>query len=432
MGKKERSSSGSGIFGPATLAIHAGESPDPATGALSPNITMSAAFKLPEFGGGLFNALTMESPDAPFAYVRWGNPSAKALEDKVAALEGGGAALALASGMAAVSALLFTMLKSGDHVITSDVCYAGTQELFGKHLPRFGVEVSMVNTGDVSSVERVIRENTRLIYIETPANPILRLADIPAIAVMAKKAGIPLAVDSTWAGPCIQKPLQLGARFVIHSATKYLNGHGDALGGLIVGPRKDIHRIRKDALVHLGGAMSPFNAWMISRGMVTLPLRMKKHSDNAAILAKFLEAHPAVSRVYYPGLPGHPQYELAERQMRMPGGMITMRLKRGLGAAVALAEKIRVFTYATSLGHPRSLLFYYPTDMYVDSVPYLSAEQKKSIREWMGDGLVRISTGLEDVDDLMKDLDRALRAKTPKSIVAPAAYALLKRLGEKN
>ncbi|HSV98263.1 MAG TPA: PLP-dependent aspartate aminotransferase family protein [Spirochaetota bacterium] len=432
MGKKERNFKKSNGCRPATVAVHAGEIADPSTGALSPNITMSAAFKLPGFGSRLFDALTMESFDPPFAYVRWGNPTGRALEEKVAALEGGETALALASGMAAVSALLFTMLKSGEHVIAGDVCYAGTQELFGKHIKRFGVEVSLVNTADTELVAREIRKNTKLIYIETPANPLLSLADISVIAGIARKAGIPLAVDSTWAGPCIQKPLELGARFVIHSATKYLNGHGDALGGLIVGPGKEIHRIRKDALVHLGGAMSPFNAWMIARGMVTLPLRMKRHSDTATTLASFLEAHPAVSRVYYPGLPGHPQYELALRQMRMPGGMITMRLKRGLGAAVALAEKIRIFTYATSLGHPRSLLFYYPTDMYVDSVPYLSMEQKKAIREWMGDGLLRISTGLEDVEDLILDLDRALRGRTFKSVVAPAAYAVLKRLGTKS
>jgi cystathionine beta-lyase/cystathionine gamma-synthase len=347
----------------------------------------------------------MESFDPPFAYTRWGNPTAKILEEKASVLEEGEAALALASGMAAVSALVFTLLGNGDHLIASDVCYAGTQELFGKHLPRFGIEVSLVDTGDSDAVERAIRKNTKLIYIETPANPIVRLADISAIAAVAASAVIPLAVDSTWAGPCIQKPLQLGARFLIHSATKYLNGHGDALGGLIIGPKKDIHRIRKDALVHLGGAMSPFNAWMIARGMVSLPLRMKKHSENAKTLAGFLEEHPAVSRVYYPGLQSHPQYDLANRQMKMPGGMITMHLKRGLGGAVALAEKIRVFTYATSLGHPRSLLFYYPTDMYFDSIPYLSVEQKKAIRELIGDGLLRISTWLYDLEELIADLD---------------------------
>ncbi|RPI96965.1 MAG: PLP-dependent transferase [Spirochaetales bacterium] len=432
MVKNKRYSEKTNSARPATLAIHAGEKADPSTGALSPDITMSAAFKLPGFGSRLFDALTMESLDPPFAYVRWGNPTVKALEEKAAALEGGESAIALASGMAAVSALIFTFLKSGEHLIAGDVCYAATQELFGKHLRRFGVEVSLVNPTDADSVARAIRKNTKLIYIETPANPILRLADISAIAVVAKKAGIPLSVDSTWAGPCIQKPLDLGARFVIHSATKYMNGHGDALGGFVIGPKKDMHRIRKDALVHLGGAMSPFNAWLISRGMVTLPLRMQRHSENAKVLASFLENHPAVSRVYYPGLPGHPQYELALSQMRMPGGMITMRLKRGLGAAVALAEKIRIFTYATSLGHPRSLLFYYPTDLYVDSVSYLSSDQKKSIREWMGDGLVRISTGLEDVEDLIEDIDRALRGRTFKSVAAPAAYAVLKRLGTKS
>lgn len=415
----------------ATMAVHAGEDADPVTGALSPNIAMSAAFKLPGFGGKLFDALTMESYDPPFAYGRWCNPTDRALEKKAAALEGGEAAIAFSTGMAAVAALLFTFLKSGDHIVASDVCYAGTQELIGRHLPRFGVSVSLIDSSRNDQISGAIRENTRMIYVETPANPILRLTDIAGTAEIAKKAGIPMAVDSTWAGPCIQRPIDLGARFVIHSVTKYLNGHGDALGGLIIGNKKDVHRLRREALVHLGGALSPFNAWLIARGMATLPLRMKRHSETAMKLATFLESHPSVERVYYPGLPGHPQYSLAERQMTLPGGMIAMRLKRGLGAAVALAEKIRVFTYATSLGHPRSLLFYYPTDMYVDSVPYLSAVQKTSIREWMGDGLVRMSVGLEDSADLMEDLDRALRGRTFKSVAAPAAYAILKRLGSK-
>jgi len=415
----------------ATAAIHAGEDADPVTGALSTNIAMSAAFKLPGFGGRLFDALTMESYDPPFAYGRWCNPTDRALEKNAAALEGGQAAIAFSTGMAAVAALLFTFLKSGDHIVASDVCYAGTQELIGRHLPRFGVSVSMVDTSCIEQIEGAIGAKTKMIFVETPANPILRLADIANIAGIAKRARIPLAIDSTWAGPCIQKPMDLGATFVVHSATKYLNGHGDALGGLIIGCRKDVQRLRKDALVHLGGALSPFNAWLIARGMATLPLRKKRHSKTAMKLASFLESHPAVPRVYYPGLPDHPQYSLAKRQMALPGGMIAIRLKRGLGAAVALAEKIRVFTYATSLGHPRSLLFYYPTDMYVDSVPYLSAVQKTSIREWMGDGLVRLSVGLEDAGDRMEDRDRALRARTFKSVAAPAAYAILKRLGSK-
>jgi cystathionine beta-lyase/cystathionine gamma-synthase len=411
-----------------TLAIHAGEEPDPETGALTPPIHTSAAFKLPGFGPRLFDALMMESDQSPYAYARWAHPTARVLEEKMAALEGGEAALALASGMAAVSSVLFTFLESGDHVVASEVCYAGSVELFGLHLPRQGVEVSLVDTSDLDQVRAALRPETRVVYVETPANPILRISDIQALAGIAHETGALLVVDSTWAGPTLQRPLGLGADYVIHSATKYLNGHGDALGGVIVGPPEGIHRIRKEALVHLGGAMSPFNAWLIARGLVTLPLRMARHSESASILARFLEDHPAVSRVAYPGLESHPHHELACRQMSAPGGMLTLQLRRGLGAAITLAERIRLFTYATSLGHARSLLFYYPTDLYVDAAPYLTAVQKARIREWMGEGIVRVSVGLEDPQDLIADLDQALRARTVKGMVGPAAYAVLKRM----
>ena len=411
-----------------TLAIHAGEEPDPETGALTPPIHTSVAFKLPGFGPRLFDALMMESHQPPHAYVRWGHPTARMLEQKVAALEGGEAALALASGMAAVSAVTFTFLESGDHLIASEVCYAGSVELFGLHLPRQGIEVSLVDTSDLEQVREALRPNTKMIYVETPANPILRISDVRALAQIAHRNGALLAVDSTWAGPCLQKPLALGADYVIHSATKYLNGHGDALGGVIVGPADGVHCVRKEALVHLGGALSPFNAWLIARGIVTLPLRMARHCESALTVARFLEQHPAVSHVVYPGLESHPHHELARRQMSGFGGMLTFRLKGGLGAAITLAEKIRLFTYATSLGHARSLLFYYPTDLYVDAAPYLSIAQKARIREWTGDGIVRVSVGLEDTHDLIADLDRALRARSVKGLVGPAAYAVLKRL----
>ena len=411
-----------------TLAIHAGEEPDPETGALTPPIHTSAAFKLPGFGPRLFDALMMESHQPPYAYVRWGHPTARVLEEKMAALEGGEAALALASGMAAVTGVTFTFLESGDHLVASEVCYAGSVELFGLHLPRQGVEVSLVDTSDLDQVRAALRPETRVVYVETPANPILRISDIHALAGIAHEAGALLVVDSTWAGPTLQRPLGLGADYVIHSATKYLNGHGDALGGVIVGPSGGIHRIRKEALVHLGGAMSPFNAWLIARGLATLPLRMARHSESALTIARFLEGHPAISRVIYPGLESHPHHDLASQQMSTPGGMVTFQLERGLGAAITLAEKVRLFTYATSLGHARSLLFYYPTDLYVDAAPYLTGAQKAHIREWTGDGIVRVSVGLEDPQDLIADLDQALRARTVKGMVGPAAYAVLKRM----
>jgi methionine-gamma-lyase len=408
-----------------TLAIHAGEAPDSETGALRAPIHMATSFELPGFGPKLFDALMMESERPPHVYTRWSNPTLRALEDRLAALEGAEAALTTASGMAAVAALLFTFLGNGDHVVASEVCYAGTVELLGEHLPRFGIDVSLVNTSDVDEVRAALRPGTKLLYVETPANPILRIADIPALARVSHEAGALLAVDSTFAGPVLQRPLDLGADYVVHSLTKYLNGQGDAVGGVVLGPRQGIRRIRQDMLVHLGGAMSPFNAWLIMRGLTTLPLRMARHCENALQVARFLEEHPRVRRVVYPGLESHPHHDLAARQMTAFGGMLTFQLKGGLSAAVTLAEKIQLFKYATSLGHAHSLLFYYPTDLTIDAVPYLNAAQKRRIRQWMGDGIVRATIGLEHVDDLIADLDRALRGRTLKGLIAPLAYRLL-------
>jgi cystathionine beta-lyase/cystathionine gamma-synthase len=410
-----------------TLAVHAGEIADPDTGAMRLPLHMATTFKLPKFGGKLFDALMMNSSRPPFAYTRWGNPTLRALEDRLSALEGAEAAVVTASGMAAVSALVFTFLSSGDHLVASEVCYAGSVELFGLHLPRFGIEVSLVDTSDLAQVRAALRPNTRLIYAETPANPILRIADISALAGIAHEAGALLAVDSTWASPVLQKPINLGADFVIHSLTKYINGHGDALGGAVLGAEKNMQRIRKEMLVHLGGALSPFNAWLIVRGLVTLPLRIKQHGESALKIASFLEGHPKVERVFYPGLESHPHHELASRQMSDFGGMLTFRLKGGLGAAITLAEKIRLFSYATSLGHAHSLLFYYPTDMYIDAMPFYTDEQKGRIREWTGEGIVRASIGLESADDLIRDLDQALNARTLKGLVGPLAYEIMKK-----
>jgi methionine-gamma-lyase len=333
--------------------------------------------------------------------------------------------------MAAVSAVLLTFLSQGDHVVANEVCYAGSVELFGEHLPRLGIEVSLVDTSDIDQVLAALRPETRMVYVETPANPILRIADIGALAEVAHGAGALLVVDSTFAGPTVQRPLALGADYVLHSLTKVLNGHGDALGGAVLGPKKGIRRIRKEMLVHLGGAMSPFNAWLILRGLATLPLRMERHCQNALAVAHFLEAHPRVKHVVYPGLESHPHHQLARYQMSTGsgtpayGGMLTFQLKGGLGAAITLAEKIQLFNYATSLGHAHSLLFYYPTDLYVDAVSYLDERQKARIREWMGEGIVRASIGLENIQDLVADLDQALRGRTFKGLVGPLAYRVL-------
>jgi methionine-gamma-lyase len=417
-----------------TLAVHAGEEADPETGALRLPIDMATTFKLPKFGGKLMDALLLETSRAPHAYTRWSNPTLRALEDRLVALEAPqglpdgskAAAVVTATGMAAVSALALTFLSKGDHIIASEVCYAGSVELFGLHLPRFGIEVSLVDTSDPQQVRDAIRPNTKLVYAETPANPILRISDIASLSAIAHNAGAKLAVDSTWASPALQKPFILGADFVIHSLTKYMNGHGDALGGAVLGREDDILRIRRDMLVHLGGAMSPFNAWLILRGLVTLPARMRQHCESAQKVAEFLGSHPRVSRVVYPGLDSHPHHELAARQMTGFGGMLTFQLKGGLGAAITMSEKIKLFSYATSLGHAHSLLFYYPTDLYVDAASYLTDKQKKSIREWTGDGIIRASIGLESADDLIADLDQALRGRTLRGAIGPLAYKILK------
>ncbi|MGB6836499.1 MAG: PLP-dependent aspartate aminotransferase family protein [Dehalococcoidia bacterium] len=389
-----------------TQAVHAGQEPDPATGSVTPPIYMTTTFKLPEPGPRLMDALFLRGDQPPHVYTRWSNPSLRTLEEKMAALEGAEAGLAFASGMAAVSSVLFTFLGAGDHVVASDVCYAGTVELIALHAGRYGIEVSLVDTSDAEAVRRALRSNTRLVYIETPANPILRLTDVAALADIAHQAGVPLVVDSTFATPVLQRPLSLGADFVLHSATKYLGGHGDALGGIVVGAGEGIHKIRQGMLIHLGGAMSPFNAWLINRGLATLSLRIQKHQESALAVARFLEEHPRVRRVLYPGLESHPQHDLARRQMLGFGGMVVAQMD--METAASLVQQVRVFTYATSLGDYQSLLFYYPTELYVDSATYLDADQKRAYREWAGDGIMRISIGLEDPQDLIADLDQAL------------------------
>ena len=389
-----------------TQAVHAGQQPDPTTGAVTPPIYMTTTFKLPEDVSLLMDALLLKGDSPPHVYTRWSNPSLRSLEEKMAVLEGAEAGVAFASGMGAVSGLLLTLLSAGDHVVASDVCYMGSVELMGTYFGRFGIDVSLVDTSDLDAVRRAIRPNTKLVYVETPANPILRLTDIRAVADIAHEAHAVLAVDSTWASPALQRPLALGADYVVHSMTKYVGGHGDALGGIVLGPRDGIHRIREGMLIHLGGAISPFNAWLLNRGLPTLSLRMQKHQENALAVARFLERHPRIKRVLYPGLESHPQHDLACRQMAGFGGMVIAQMD--MATATKLVERVRVFTFATSLGDYQSLLFYYPSDLYVDAAPYLDEAQKKAIREWAGEGIMRISIGLEDAEDLVADLDQGL------------------------
>lgn len=389
----------------ATKAVHAGQSPDPVTGASGPNIVTSNSFIARP--GTSFSAETTVG-DAPHLYSRWSNPTVAQLEKKLAMLEGAEGAVCFSTGMAACSGLLLRTLGRSDHLVISDVAYAGVLELVYGMFPRMGIEFTAVNTSDLEAIKKAIRPNTRLVYIETPSNPILRLADITAIAELAHVMGAKLAVDSTFSTPVATRPLEMGADFVIHSLSKYIGGHGDALGGVIAGRGAEIVGMRKDSLIHLGGALSPFNAWLILRGVATLPLRMAAHASGAMQVATFLQERRGIRRVIYPGLVSHPQHQLAKQQMKNYSGILTFQVDDGLAMARKLAERLSIFHYTVSLGHHRSLLFYLPTIDLMASSFHLEGNQLASYRDFAGDGIFRVSVGIEDPDDLCEDLDRAL------------------------
>jgi methionine-gamma-lyase len=388
-----------------TIAVHAGEGPDPTTRASAPNLVMSTTFLIdPDIA---FSAEELE-PDAPFVYTRWGNPTVRQLEEKLAALEGAEAAVGFASGMAAISALLTHVVQSGDHLIMSDVAYAGASELVSGIVTRCGVEVSRVDLSDLKALKASFRPSTRLVYAETPANPILRLTDVAAVAEVVHEAGARFAVDSTFATPVALRPVELGADYVLHSLTKYIGGHGDAVGGALLGNAEDLAAIRRGPGIHVGGALSPFNAWLIMLGVATLPLRMRAHAEGALAVASFLERHPRVTRVLYPGLPSHPQYELACRQMDNASGMVSFQTEDGPETARRLARELQTVHYAVSLGHHRSLVVYLRTADLIRTSFRMSARQEAAYRAYAGDGLFRLSVGLEDSADIIADLEQAL------------------------
>jgi len=391
-----------------TTAIHAGEAPDPTTGASAPNLVMSTTYVLDKPLG--FSAQDL-GDEAPFIYTRWGNPTVRQLEDKLAALEGAEAGLCFASGMAASAAVLLGLLSAGDHLVVSDTNYAGTAELARKTLPRLGIAVTPVDTSDLAAVEAALRPETRMVWTETPANPILRLSDIAALAALAHKAGAKLAVDSTFATPVATRPLELGADFVVHALTKYVGGHGDALGGAVLGGKAALDALHLEATIHHGGVLSPFNAWLILRGAATLPLRMAAHEAGALEVARFLEGHSKVAKVLYPGLASHPQHDLAKRQMANFSGMIAFQVK-GDGPALAqrMAEGLEIVHYAVSLGHHRSLIYWIGTDDLMVSSFGLEGAQLAAYRAFAGDGIFRLSVGLEDAQDLCRDFDQMLSA----------------------
>jgi methionine-gamma-lyase len=390
-----------------TVAVHAGEYIDPATRASSPNLVMSVTFA-PETLTG-FSARDEQGYDG-FVYGRVSSPTVKQLEDKLAALEGAEAALCFGSGVAAAHALICGRLGKGDHLIVPDANYVGIAELARDTLPRFGIDVSLVDISVPGEVEAAIRPNTKMLWLETPANPTMKLCDIALLAKLAHDRGVrDVAVDSTYATPIATQPVSLGADFVVHSLTKFICGHGDAMGGAVIGRKQDLAALNLEATVHFGGVLSPFNAWLILRGAATLPIRMRAHQDAAMKVAQFLESHPAVSRVFYPGLASHPQHALAKRQMKNFSGMMTFQTKRpGTEIAARMVKELEIIHYAVSLGHHRSLIYWIGTDDIQASTFRHNEDQLRRYRAYAGDGVFRLSVGIEGGDDLIADLARTL------------------------
>lgn len=390
-----------------TAAVHAGEFVDPATRASSPNLVMSVTFA-PEALTG-FSARDEQGYDG-FVYGRVGSPTVSQLEAKLAALEGAEKALCFGSGIAAAHALICGRLSRGDHLIVPDANYVGIAELARDTLPRFGIEVSYVDLSRPEEVAAAIRPETRMLWLETPANPTMKLCDIGALARLAHDRGVrDVAVDSTYATPIATRPLELGADFVVHSLTKYIGGHGDAMGGAVIGRRAELEALNLEATVHFGGVLSPFNAWLILRGAATLPIRMRAHEEAALAVAQFLEQHPGVARVFYPGLPSHPQHELALRQMRNFSGMMTFQTReKGPAVAARMVKELEIIHYAVSLGHHRSLIYWIGTDDIETSSFRHDPEHLRRYREFAGDGVFRLSVGIENPEDLIDDLRRVL------------------------
>jgi len=337
-----------------------------------------------------------------YIYTRIGNPTQAVLEERMAAVEGGEAALALASGMAAITTAVLTLCGAGDNIVAGDTLYGGTHELFVHTLPRLGITVHEVDTSDPDNVARAMDGQTRAVFFETPANPTLRVTDITAVAEVTHAGGARLIVDNTFCTPYLQTPLALGADVALHSATKYISGHGDTIAGILVGDGEFIGRARGEVLRDLGGCISPFNAWLLIRGLKTLPVRMERHCANARRIADWLRQHPKVTHVDYPGLPDHPQHELAARQQRDFGGMIGFLVRGGRGAGRTVMDGVRLCTLAVSLGDVDTLI------EHPASMTHSTYDEQALRAAGIDPGLVRLSVGLEEPDDIIADLEQAL------------------------
>ncbi len=376
-------------MGFSTDAIHKGQEPDPATGAIIVPIYQTSTFVQEELG-----------KHKGYEYARTANPTRAALEKNLACLERGQFGYAFASGMAAINALM-TLFKSGEQVVAGHDLYGGTFRLFERVLKDFGLSFSYADTTRLDEVERAIRPETRLIFIETPTNPLMQITDVRAVASLAQRAGVRVAVDNTFMSPYLQRPLELGADFVVHSTTKYLNGHSDGVGGAVILNDASLAERLKFIQNAAGAVLGPFDSWLVLRGVKTLALRMERHCQNGLAIARYLERHPKVKRIHYPGLSSHPQHELAKKQMRGFGGMLSFETG-SLENAKTVLKSVRLCSLAESLGGVETLISH-PATMTHASVP---PEQRQ--RLGITDGLVRISVGIEDLEDLIADLDQAL------------------------
>jgi cystathionine gamma-synthase/methionine-gamma-lyase len=391
-------------LGLATRSIHCGEGIDAETKAIRRPITLANSFKLNDSAETLAESFDWNTSHA-FNYPRSRHPNARYLEERLAGMEGGQDCVVFASGVAAVAGMLFALLDAGDHVISSRVCYIGVHGLLVDHLAkRYGFQVSLVDTTRPEEVKAALRPNTRLIHVETPANPTTFISDIEAMAAIARGAGALLSVDSTFSGLVMQQPLKLGADLVVHSLTKYINGHGDGLGGAVIGRQDLIRRMQEVASVHLGATISPFNAWLIMRSTETLNLRMARHCQSAMEIARFLESHPKVKFIRYPGLKSHPQHAIARKQMTGFSGMINFALRGRKGGYFKFLKKMKIITHAVCLGHAESLMQFYPQQANHPELGVLNYPED------IGEGFFRFSVGLEDVEDLIADLKQALDA----------------------
>ena len=383
----------------ATRAIHAGQKPDPATGAIMTPVYLTSTY-------------VQEAPEKHkgYDYSRTNHPTRKALEDNLAALESGAHGLAFGSGMAAISTVMLS-LKAGDHVVCGRDVYGGTYRVFTKVFERFGLRFTFTDTTDLKAVEKALKPETRLIWLESPSNPLLHVTDIGAVAELARPRGIKVAVDNTFATPALQRPLELGADLVVHSTTKYLGGHSDVIGGAVIMKDEALFKELKFLQNAVGAVPGPLDCFLVLRGTKTLAVRMKAHVENAEKVARHLNTHPEVKKVHYPGLKEHPGHLLARKQMAGFGGMISFEIKGDLDRAVRMVSSLKVFSLAESLGGVESLAGH-PATMTHASIP--KAEREKA---GLTDTLIRLSVGIEDAEDLIEDLDQALRASKEASAV---------------